>query len=395
MPYRDNEFYKSVGDGEPTLTPEAVTDEFSQGSEWKSAAADSLSTCEEEKLEATEPENNKKSSVRRIAKMLKLTAAAVVTSAVAIGSFSGGGGTGSRGSYKTATQEWPSITYTTDEIEDSAFTTVYSSHARNANTVQFNVDGIAYRLEDPSKALSFLWWGSRDDRASLLVHDYNSGVSYSVEISGSSTPANERDPNDAYGTISSTTGKVFYIKAMSHFYKNTGIRISTSSELSALMHQLVVRSYITAADEKSWGKLLIGDTLYSDVNMNWSGIEDYDSKDNDYPIGFHLCCNQRTGIDLTNKIATVTVNDIEWDICTQSAFKPDSEGDVFDMVWFVPNVEDEMTVFGLDEHHITSYYSYHNQNVYYELEDITPEIICALAEEILGNYHIAPPEWRR
>ena len=393
MSYRDNEFYKGVGDGEPTLQPERQTAELNTSDEWKSAAADASPTCEVEDVEAIDTLSGRKSGVRKVVKMLKLTAAVLVTVTVAAGSVGGIGKLGGSKKSFNPTQEWPSITYTHDADEEG-FTTVYSTNARNANVVQFNIDGRAFRLEDTTKSLTFMWNQSRDDFASLLVRDQNAGVSYSISISASPYSAAEQDSKHAYGTISSTTGDVFYLEARSHFYRKTGQLISTSAELASLMHQLVVRSYISAADEENWGKLLVGDTLYSDLDADWSGLEDYDSKDNDYPIYLTITDREWDKVDLTEELCTITVNDIEWTICVQKDFNL-SVDDEFgsEYLWLVPLVEGERAVIGQEANYVLWYLSYHNINA--SMDELTPELVTALAEELLSHFHIAPSEWRR
>ncbi len=396
MSYRDNEFYRSVGDGEPTLLPEYQADELLQGTEWSSGVGDDLPTCKTEVLEETAPETKKKGGMRKAVKMLKLTAAAVVTATVAVGSFSGGG-MGVRGTYRAPTQEWPSITYSTDEVEESAYVTVYSANGRQSNVVQFNVGGRAFRLEDPSKALSFLWANSIDNEATLLVRDHYAGNSYSLVISGKPFSAERKDSDNAYGTISSTTGDVFYIETVSHYYGRTGVKINTSSELSALMHQLVVRSHITAAYDGGWGNLLIGDKLYSDINVNWSGLDSYWGDDESLRVSFDCCYRENSKIDLSDHLGSVTVNGIEWNIYRQLGFlpHPDDTEAVFDMLWFSPSVEGENCIIGLRDHLFYDYYiKTTGDDPELGFENATPEMVAACAEELLTHYRVAPDSWR-
>ena len=201
MSYRDNEFYKSVGDGEKTLIPEAQSAELTLSEEWKSAAADAPPTCETEDTLASDLLAEKKGGVRKIAKMIKLTAAVVVTSVVAVGSLSIGGAS-ARGSFRAPNQEWPSITYTINEVEDSAHTTIYDNVATKANNVQFSVDGFAYRLEDPTESIFFMWASSLGEEARLLVHDRQAGQSYTVVISKTPFGAKRTDAENAFGIIS-------------------------------------------------------------------------------------------------------------------------------------------------------------------------------------------------
>jgi len=394
MSYGDNEFYRGVGDSEPTLKPEQPFDELSRGEEWQQGAGDSPTTAETEQLEVKDPESTRKGGIRKIAKMLKLTAAAIVTFAVATGSF-GGGGIAGKISFNP-TNEWPSVGYCTDEEEDDAYTTWYSTFGRQAHSVQFNVDGKGYRLEDSTGALTFLWSSSTADSAHLLVHDHYDGTSYSLDISSIPFPLDKREENNAYGTISSTTGDVFYIEAISHYDRKGGNRISTKDELADLMHQLVVRSHITAADPNGWGKVLIGDKLYSDIDLNWSGLDEYAIDYSASRISFDICYENYSTVKLTEFVGTVTVNEVEWSIYRQKNFKPDPSDDYgSDMVWYLPEVEGEYSVLGLRDHVLGQYFK-DDKDPYSSVafDNITDEMLLGTAEDILSHYHIAPEEWR-
>lgn len=396
MSCRDNEFFRGAGDLEPTVEGKARSEEFSSVQEWQCGVRDEITTAEAERAEAKAPDGGSRGKKLSITKMLKLTAAAIITVAVASNAFGGGGVTAGRRDGEP-TKEWPSITYSTEEFDDSAYVTVYDSSGRHSNAVQFTVSGNAYRLEDPSKSLSFLWSGSFNDQARLLVRDHYAGNSYSLVISGTPFDADEKNSKNAYGTISSTTGDVFYIEAISHYYRETGALINTSSELAALMHQLVVRSHITAADDGGWGKLLIGDKLYSDLDARWSGLDETQTSYDISCISFDCCYRNYSTVDFKEHLGSVTVNGILWNIYYQEGFLPypaDGEG-VFDMVWFLPEVEGEECVIGIRKHMFFDYFIRVNGGDHsVSLDTVSPEMVVSCADELLSHYHEAPAEWR-
>lgn len=394
MPISDNEFYKGVQEGEPTLNKDQLVDEFHKSDETISASSDLPPTIETENTGKSAKKN--KSGLKNAVKMLKLAAAAIVTVSIAGTSLTGGGNK-TVGSIPTDFKyKWPQISYSRHK-DDDVFVTAYSTSGEESYAVQFSIGGVAYRLEDPSKSLSFIWMGSYRGETDIMVHDYYSRSSYTIHLSQTPYSADEINSNNAYGTISSTLGDVFYIEAISHTERDTGIRINSSSELSSLMHQLVVRSRIE--DGKEWGKVHVGDIIYSDLNETWCGNEVCDPSVDGSRFFFNLTYSSNEDIVLEREMATLTANDITWKVYYQKEYYHKLTGDpndAIEMIWVDPQLEGESLILALNYHRFSVFCnekyssSKENQEIY---GGISEELMMSFLAEYLHYYHISPPEW--
>ncbi|MBR6708566.1 MAG: hypothetical protein IKL84_02680 [Clostridia bacterium] len=391
MSTQDNEYYQGVQDCEPTIKPEQRHEEFFSSTESYRAVGDAPPTCQTEDIEARAADTPSRRGLRKIAKMLKLTAAAVVTAAVATGVL----GSSTIGiTPREFTLRWPHWTYLTFDVNESAYTTVYNSLAKESNIVQFSIEGEIYRLEDTSKSLSFIWSGSRFDRADLLVYDANAQNSYSIILSKQPYDEERISLDNAYGTISSTTGDLFYIETISHVHRDTGERVNTSAELSALMHQLLVRSHIAKGSANEWGKVLLGDTMYSDLHENWSGMSTCGQYDDSSNFSFYICDKARKDIKLDDHIATLSQNDITWKAYLQEGFSPHPDEDYTDdIIWLVPDIEKETAILAVQQYTLQEYSQ--TFGISGDQFDIrSAELLTRIMSEFLTNIHIAPDDWR-
>ncbi|MBQ7012165.1 MAG: hypothetical protein IJN63_10710 [Clostridia bacterium] len=380
----DNEFYRGVPDSEPTLREESVTDEFVKISDVPATPPESETSAVVEDRPAADTQKGKSGGLRKIIKMLKLTAAAVVTFAIATNAISVSGKAPNFSRFNMP--QWPS--WTGGYMEDGDPVVYVNSMGKESNVVQFVIDSRVFRFEDSTGAMCFIWEGTYGDTATIMVHSLIEDGSFTMHFSLS--PFDKKDEANAYGTISSTTGDLFYIETVSHVYAKTDELVHTAPELEKLMYQVVVRSYVSEGTEDGWGKVFICDTLYSDVNQHWFGRGNlYDG------IEWDFVMDDYEYLDLSNEIGRITVNDVPWIIYYQEDYRRSVTNNYnTQMIIAKADVPDENVLLIMERYGLNEiYYAKATPEEMEKMGEITDEVVVQLLKNYLQYFHKSPPEW--
>ena len=226
-------------------------------------------------------------------------------------------------------KDWPGFSASSSKFNFSS-----SSLSKLSNTAQFTMGDTIYRISASAGDLCFLWTGSSGMKyegsyqfASFHVASLEEGWEFTLYIE--TEEDEKRDPNSAFGTISTTDGRIFYLTAISHL-NNNDQAIHSTEELKGFIDRFITYSRIELGADSGWGKVRIGETMYSDLYTHWNGIQyHYDNAVLDFDLN-HTYDHKLTEAD---KVATRTINGIDWTFYeTVSTVSGSTEL----MVWAVP-----------------------------------------------------------
>lgn len=325
-------------------------------------------TAQSESRMPTEPEQAKGgSSIKKLVKGMKLLAAclAIVTLMSTAGTVSAS---------VRDMKAWPWIGPC--EVD---YGYAYNAYSRNGGVVQFAMGDEVYRLTASSGDLCFMWSGTDgydgSHRARIDVRSLTEDWMFMLRLS--EEPYDYQDGECAYGSISTTTGKIFYLEAVSYVYDGTHTLINTSTELQVFLNKVLPRVLITAGVENGWGKILIADTMYSTVDATWDGQETIGGN-NLYLIVHH---DYNTTVGLDRLLDQRTINNITWSFYYDEYSEYGGE-----MIWFVAGQERD-TCFGVELEELI----HHINQADVDLADRTDVFFarcCDALSELLTHYYL-------
>lgn len=329
-----------------------------------------------------QPEPEEKSKTVRRVKTWAMKLVAGIVAAATVFTVAGG-----KGPSWQSLQDWPGFSATSSDF------TYASAVMSKQSAVQFSLGDQIYRLSATGD-LCFLWTGSYGmnyadsyGSADIDVGNRESGWVFSLFISN--TDDEKKDPSCAYGTITAADGRILYLEARSHLHDDDSF-INTVEELQDFLDHFVTHARIDLGDEEGWGKVLICDTMYSDVYQHWCGIHyNYNGS------SWHFTINYTYDHDLTP--ATVvdqqTINGIDW---TFYYVLSTSGGNTEMMLWAVPAQEDNVA-FGVTQTDM-EYVRYNyvrpeprggvEDEEDWQPEPITPQEMVSIIAAQLSCYHL-------
>ena len=234
-------------------------------------------------------------------------------------------------------KDWPGFSASSSKFNFSS-----SSLSKLSNTAQFTMGDTIYRISSSAGDLCFLWTGSSGMKyegsyqfASFHVASLEEGWEFTLYIE--TEEDEKRDPNSAFGTISTTDGRIFYLTAISHL-NNNDQAIHSTEELKGFIDRFITYSRIELGADSGWGKVRIGETMYSDLYTHWNGIQyHYDNAVWDFDLN-HTYDHKLTEAD---KVATRTINGIDWTFYQKESTVCGSKEL---MLWAVPAQEDDLAL---------------------------------------------------
>ena len=268
----------------------------------------------------------------------------------------------------------------------------FDAISQNSNVCQVSIGAKNFRLEALKEGLHLQWHDSFNISSDgsngaftvcmeSTVEDWNMILNFSV------TPQQKQEDTEGLTQLTSTTGDTLYVRGF-HIGHHKGSERSAQEILDNL------NSYIrvTKPTNDGWGKVLIGETMYSDVNDRWNGLFSVipweDSRPYNSTVVDRFLYKENAGYSPDNLVCQHRVNGIDWSfyisLRDQSLF-----------LWSVPSHEDIafgswvdefLYEVGIDPAQLKEMYGD-------QADDVTAELLVALRPTLLDYIeHYLIPE---
>ena len=234
-------------------------------------------------------------------------------------------------------QEWPSFSPLTFDGRGFSFTTI----SENGQSIQAATGSKSYRITAKQEDLSLFWHTTYDtdyatDREGFCIMMEHQAEQWHVEMNFHLYPQTETWGDDELlGQFTTASGETLYLRAMLLNIEDHSIEL-----LQHILDHLSDYIEITEATEDGWGKVLIGNTMYSDINAQWNGILTTPDVKPTFCFSF-IHTSRYNEHSEENFIRSMTVNGIEWRF-----YYSIDEYSV--LLWAVPSQEDIVLGTGLD-----------------------------------------------
>lgn len=233
--------------------------------------------------------------------------------------------------------DWPGFSASSSKFSYSS-----SALSKLGNTAQFAMGNTVYRISASGGDLCFLWTGSSGMQyegsyqfASFHVTSLAEGWEFTLYIE--TEEDEKRDPDSAFGTISTTDGRIFYLTAVSHLRENDQA-INSKEELSGFIRRFITYSRIEPGTDSGWGKVRIGETMYSDLYTHWNGVQ-YHFDNAVWEFDLNVAYDHK--LTEADKVTSRTINGIDWTFYEKVSTV---SGDTELMVWAVPAQESDLAL---------------------------------------------------
>ena len=361
----DNEIYRGPPEAGPTLEHDLRSygsDVYIVKAE-KNTLTQDVPPTEEPIRQETKPVQKKES---KIAKAMKLLASctAAVTLATTLATA------------PQAMQEvdaiWPYFGPRRDGIGGFTFNPV----SQNSGVCQVSIGGKSFRLEAQQEGIHLQWhetYQPSDDGSTggFYVCMENIPENWTMILDFSVNPLQKEESTEGLCQLTAATGETLYVRG---FFLGSG-----EQEAQSIMDQLAKYIRITNPTTDGWDKVQIGETMYSDTNQSWNGIQTVNYHDGYEQFGFMICTTDVANYDLDNLVCQHRVNGIDW-----SFYISIEQGDF--MLWAAPAHENiafgrfvgyMLSEFGLDAAHLQEMYGTNIPN------ELSAELAMAMKPRLL------------
>ena len=194
-----------------------------------------------------------------------------------------------------------------------------SHQSKNSGWVQFALDSYRFHVEGTDPGVHMMldsvigpstgaYHDVYENSFRLLVDDTSSDFMMVLYCALDSKNLYTDGEMEQVGQLSlASPGVTLYYSAQAIMYDNA--YRETEEVFKTKADELVKKLNFTAASDNNWNRMLIGETMYSDMTSSWAG---FSSGDNNY-MRFRWMSNLSAHDLSTYKlISTTTVNDIPW-----------------------------------------------------------------------------------
>jgi len=219
----------------------------------------------------------------------------------------------------------------------------YSHQSQNSGWVQFSMGEHTFRIGSDSKMIHIMLRNVKGLANGMYYETYQNSFKLMVEDRASDFKMVlycALDPINLY-----TDGEMELLGTMDTVYPGVTLHYSaqavqqnrvyqeTEQEFQAKARELISRLQFQPYDPDSWNKMLLGDTLISDMNQDWAG---FSTGNNNFMCFEYLSELGSHDLSQYRHVITSLVNGITWH------FYYDTAGEFFDTVllWCVPDHEE-------------------------------------------------------
>ena len=369
MSQYDNEIYR----GPPETGPTLGRDMLSRGAEFyvvkppQTTAQQDEPATEESILQESKPTPKKKS---RIGKAMKLLASCAATVAV-MTSLAAPAAPAAPAEPVPELPLWPHIGSMDNEYVSSW---THFPISQNSEDCQVSIDGKVYCLTAKQEGVYLHWVSSREQK---LWQDFPH--CFYLDISIPAENLSDRlvfcvNPIMKAENLKSTVVKILTTSGKA-LYVHGGWNVTSPNAQQILdnLNNYIQISDVTAdVNADGWDYVLIGDTMYSETNEAWSGIQTVPPYDeSDIVEIWEICHTAAASYSADDFICRRQVNDIDWSFYFASYLGNHT-------MWAVPAQEDVALGFQIG---YINYYNNKNWNMRGEMSD--SEIQEKLQDELL------------
>lgn len=375
MSQYDYETYPGGPESGPTLTRDvpAYGAELYVAKPPRTTAQQDMPATEELSGPEEKPVKKKKSRIGKALKLLAscVTAVAVVTTLTApVKPVSGLG-------------KWPGFGTVGG---DGGFSFTIAS--QNSGTCQASIGGKAYRLTAKKSDLHLQWHESYDyssdgSDGGFYVAMESLAERWVMILDFSTFPKEKMDEEEGLGQVRTASGETLNVRG---FHIGSGEDHPAAQQIVSDLEQYIELSDATA---DGWGNVLIGNTMYSETNVHWNGIQTVCAGDEFGDIHIRWICKTANAPYSTKDfLGQYWTNDIMWD------FYYSLDKGVM-MIWVVPTQEDIALGFDMTERlHVRGIAPEMLEEMYIaglseEIVELTRDFVeGCIVRQGLVNYHL-------
>ena len=288
----DNEIYRGIADQPATLAEDPICGN-------PTLPTNAPATFRET---ASAPAVHQKKSRRRILKAIKLLASSVaaVSICVATGAVSL--------QAIIARHDWPWFGPIV-----SQFGFAFETQSKNGHAVQFSMGERSYRIATTRSDICMSWHNTFNISMDGSTGEANIALCSLTErwdmlLYISRTAYSHHYEGETYDSLIASTGEQFYLRAHLISDDKEADPAVLQRETRAALNTVLSSVSVTEATPYGWGKALICDTMYSEINEEWSGIATV----SEAPWVIAISTAKSHSLDQQYLVAERFINDIHW-----------------------------------------------------------------------------------
>ena len=318
----DNEIYRGPPEAGPTLEHDIRSygsDVYIVKAE-KNTLAQDVPPTEEPVRQEAKPVQKKESKIAKAMKLLASCTAAVAVAATLTAPAPAK-------PVDDGLAMWPWFGPVHDSIGGLAFDAI----SQHSDVCQVSIGGKSFRLEAQQEGIHLQWHETYDpsedgSKGGFYICMENVPEDWCMILDFSARPQQKSEDSEGLCQFTTATGDTLYVRG---FFIGSEDRSAQET-----MDQLGKYIRITKPTSDGWGKVLIGDTMYSDTNRSWNGTHSIDSyrEQINYWHFYTICSTDIANYDLDDLICRHRVNGIDW-----SFYCAIEKGEF--LLWAVPSQE--------------------------------------------------------